>query len=56
MSPLDRAIMVYAVYEFKEKISDFKLATNEAIEISKEYSDPNSYKLINAVLESLKEE
>lgn len=55
ISPLDKAIMIFSIHEFKSKLADYNLAINEAIELSKIYSDPQSYKLINGILDNNKD-
>lgn len=52
ISKTDLAILIVAIYELKfscEKQS-FKIIVNEAVELSKKYSDENNYKFVNGLL------
>ncbi|KKB26968.1 Transcription termination protein NusB [Mycoplasmopsis meleagridis] len=52
ISPLHRAIMLNATNEFMSQIPP-RIVINEAIEITKIYFDDHTYKMINAILESI---
>ena len=55
ISKMDLAIMRMATYEmfYMEEVSS-SVAINEAIEIAKEFSDDDSYKFVNGVLEKIR--
>ena len=57
VAPVDRNIMRYAVFEllYCPDVPS-KVVINEAIEISKKYSDQESGKFINGVLDSIRTE
>lgn len=50
---IDRAILLEATSEYYLKLNDKKVVIDEAIRIAKEYSDEDSYKYINGVLDNL---
>ena len=49
----DRIILRMATYELEYTDTPEKVVFNEAVEISKTYSDDDHYKFINGVLSSL---
>ncbi len=51
---LDRSLIINALDEITVDKEEYKLSINEAIEISKIYSDPKAYKIINKILNDLK--
>ena len=53
LSYMDQAILLLAASEIKTGINDKRIAIDEAIRIAKEYSDEDSYKYINGVLDQL---
>lgn len=56
LSKMDRQILRIAVYEIITTEIPFKVSINEAIELSKKYSEKDdSYKFINGVLKSVVE-
>lgn len=50
---VDKAILSLAIYELKETDTPEIVAINEAIELSKKYSDDKVVKMINAVLDNI---
>lgn len=48
-----RLILRYAAWELVHKTVDPRIIINEAIELAKEYSEPESYRLVNGVLDAL---
>ncbi len=50
---IDRAILLVATSEYRSKLNDKNVVIDEAIRIAKEYSDDDSYKYINGVLDNL---
>ena len=48
--PIDKAILKVAFYELLYSSLDAKIIVNEAIELSKRYSTPESSKFINGIL------
>lgn len=50
ISKTDLAILVVAIYELKYLSSPSKVIINEAVELSKKYSQDNSYKFVNGLL------
>ncbi|GGB05012.1 transcription antitermination factor NusB [Macrococcus hajekii] len=50
LSKIDRILLRIAVYELIYTDIPEKVAVNEAVNLSKEYGDDNSYKFINGVL------
>jgi len=54
MHNLEKSILLVAGYEIIYTNLDNGICINEAINISKKYCDPRSYKMINAVLDKLK--
>lgn len=53
LSYIDQAILLVATSEFKTGLNNKKIVINEAVNIAKEYSDEESYKYINGVLDNL---
>lgn len=54
LAKIDLAILRIAVYEFIFcKDIPYEVSINEAVEISKKYSTPDSYKFINGILGSI---
>ena len=53
LSKVDKAIISLAIYELIDTDTPNIVAINEAIELSKKYSDDKVVKLINAVLDSI---
>ncbi len=49
----DRVALMLAVYEIKFTNLDFKIATNEAINLVKKYSTDKSYRFVNSVLKKI---
>ena len=56
LSKVDKAILSLGIYELKYTDTPDIVAINEAIELSKKYSDFKVTKLINAVLDSIMKE
>ncbi|MFV0275212.1 MAG: transcription antitermination factor NusB [Bacilli bacterium] len=56
LSSLDAAILRVAVYEILFTNTDDKICINEAIEISKSYSDDSVIKIVNGVLDKISKE
>ncbi len=56
LSKVDKAILSLGVYELKYDDTPSIVAINEAVELSKKYSDLKVTKLINAVLDSIYKE
>ena len=56
LSKVDRAIISLAIYELLYTDTPNVVAINEAIELSKKYSDDKIVKLINAVLDKIRDE
>ena len=52
----DKAILRLATYELKYYDTPKVVAINEAIELSKKYSDDKVVKLVNAVLDKIRDE
>jgi N utilization substance protein B len=51
---VDLSILMIAFYEIKyQKVEDYKVVVNEAVELAKKYSTPKSYSFINGVIASL---
>lgn len=50
---LDQAILLLAASEIRSGINDKRIVIDEAIRIAKEYSEEESYKFINGVLDQL---
>lgn len=46
----DLAILIVAIYEMKYLKQPYKVVINEAVELSKKYSNDNSYKFVNGLL------
>lgn len=53
LSKVDKAILSLGIYELKYTDTPSIVAINEAIELSKKYSDEKVIKMINAVLDSI---
>ena len=53
LSKVDKAIISLAIYELMEADTPNVVAINEAIELSKKYSDEKVTKLINGVLDKV---
>ena len=53
LSKVDKAILSLGIYELKYEDTPSIVAINEAVELSKKYSDLKVTKLINAVLDSI---
>ena len=53
ISKVDKAILSLGIYELTETDTPDIVAINEAIELSKKYSDEKVVKMINAVLDSI---
>ena len=53
LSFIDQAILIEACSEFYTKTNSKNIIIDEAIRIAKEYSDEESYKYINGVLDNL---
>ena len=53
LSKVDKAIISLAIYELKLEETPDIVAINEAIELSKKYSDEKVTKLINGVLDKI---
>ena len=56
ISKVDKAILSLAIYELLYTDTPDVVAINEAIELSKKYSDENVRKIINAVLDKIVKE
>ncbi|MFV0479702.1 MAG: transcription antitermination factor NusB [Anaerorhabdus sp.] len=50
---VDQAILLIACTEFDQQLADAPIIIDEAILLSKKYSDEESYKIINGVLDNL---
>lgn len=50
ISKTDLAILVVAIYELNKKVDSEKIVINEAVNLSKKYSQENSYKFVNGIL------
>lgn len=48
-----RLILRYAVWEMLQKKNDPRIIINEAIELAKQFSEPDAYRLVNGVLDAL---
>lgn len=53
LSKVDKAIISLAIYEFKDTDTPEVVVINEAIELSKKYSDEKVTKMINSVLDKI---
>ena len=53
LSYIDQAILLESYSEIKSKINNKNIVIDEAIRIAKEYSNEDSYKYINGVLDNL---
>lgn len=53
ISKVDKAILSLGIYELTETDTPDIVAINEAVELSKKYSDEKVVKMINAVLDSI---
>jgi N utilization substance protein B len=52
ISIITKLILRYAVWELKERKSDSTLVINEAVELAKGYSEKDSFRFVNAVLDA----
>lgn len=50
MSTIDRLIILLAICEMRYLNAAVEVAINEAVELSKKYSDAESYKFVNSLL------
>lgn len=50
ISKTDLAILVVALFELEKKEYSEKIIINEAVNLSKKYSQENSYKFVNGIL------
>ena len=50
---VDQAIMLVALSELQLNLNDKAVVINEALQLSKKYSDPDNYRYINGVLDRL---
>lgn len=50
---VDQAILLVSVSELKLGLNDKAVIINEALKISKKYSDPDNYRYINGVLDNI---
>jgi len=53
LSYIDQAILLESLSEIRSGINNKNIVIDEAVRIAKEYSDPESYKYINGVLDKL---
>lgn len=53
LSYLERAILLIACAELKASDLDKKIVINEAVELSKQYCDEDSYRFINGILKNI---
>ncbi len=53
LSYVDQAILLMACTEFDKQLAETPVIIDEAILLSKKYSDEESYKIINGVLDNL---
>ena len=56
VSKLDLAILKLAIYEIKYNEIPYKVAINEAVEISKKYGEDKSKNFVNGILASIVKE
>ena len=56
ISKVDLSILKLAIYEIKYKDIPYKVAINEALELSKKYGEDSSKKFINGILASIVKE
>lgn len=56
ISKLDLAILKLAIYEIKYNEIPYKVAINEAVEISKKYGEDKSKNFVNGILASIVKE
>jgi len=56
LSLVDKAIIILGIYELKYTDTPNIVCINEAIELSKKYSDEKIIKIINEVLDKIKDE
>lgn len=47
-----KLILRYGIFELQEKKNDSKLIINEAVELAKGYAEPDSFRLVNGVLDN----
>ena len=50
---VDQSIMLVALSELQLNLNDKAVVINEALQLSKKYSDPDNYRYINGVLDRL---
>lgn len=53
LKPIEKAILILATYEILHTNTQKAIIINEAIIISKQYCDKNTYKYINGVLDKI---
>lgn len=53
ISKIDLSILKLAIYEIKYKDIPYKVAINEAVELSKKYGEDKSRKFVNGILASI---
>lgn len=53
LNMVDQAILITSYIQVKDGSVDKNIVINEAVELAKEYSDDDSYKYINGVLDKL---
>ncbi len=53
LSYIDQAILLQACTEFDKQIAETPVIIDEAILLSKKYSDEDAYKIVNGVLDNL---
>ncbi|MDD8048801.1 MAG: transcription antitermination factor NusB [Thomasclavelia sp.] len=53
ITKIEQAILLVACYEYENNLNPKTVIINEAVEITKKYSDADSYKFINGVLNNL---
>ena len=53
LNKVDQAILALGIYELKYTVTPPVVAINEAVELSKKYSDEKVTKMINAVLDEI---
>lgn len=52
MSEIDRAILRLAIYELRAGTAPIKVVINEALELAKKFSSPESTSFLNGILDS----
>ena len=53
ISKIDLSLLELAIYEIKYKEVPYKVAINEAVELSKKYGEDNSKTFVNGILASI---